>query len=586
MTNSRALHVGSQAVEPTSTGISGKISVGRIAPRDQLWALLVFAAGTLCLAPGMFWGLPTGKAVEGALRILDGQVPYRDFWTMYAPGQFYAVAGLFWAFGREMIVQAVAVVLIIAASAAVFYLLLRRIGSPRMLASVLAAIFIGMFWTTGPELTSYPPALLLLLLALDRVVRYFQGCGAAQLCWAGLLAGVVTVFKHDVAAYVGAAVVISLFLAWFHAGERRPSTWIAPMPAALRFGACASLIVLPVALWIAWSAGADAWQDLFVFPATTFSKVRNEEYPSLLPPLSLLIDWLRYLMNLQRGRAALEALSPWLLFHLPELVFLGGAGVVICYPRLLDAKSAAIAILWLTCMPFFWMAAQVQRNTHFDSMAVLSFLVIAMVWPRLAAVDRWGRRLQWALAMLICAYGVGLSIQPAMQIFLVAREWPGSRMLDLPGFEGIRLGDREFSYYHPIGTFLREHTDADERIYAGVLRHEAIVINKPIFYAIAQRRSCCRYSELHPGVTDRLGTQQEIIRDIEHHNVRAAIIWKFGWPDTVLDQYWDGFKAVTDDGGATLLNEYIAERFEPIAQYDEYVLMWRKDASKPALTTP
>ena len=84
----------------------------------------------------------------------------------------------------------------------------------------------------------------------------------------------------------------------------------------------------------------------------------------------------------------------------------------------------------------------------------------------------------------------------------------------------------------------------------------------------------------------RLGTQQEIIRDIEHHNVRAAIIWKFGWPDTVLDQYRSGFKAATDDGGATLLNEYIAERFEPIAQYDEYVLMWRKDAMKAVLTTP
>jgi len=42
----------------------------------------------------------------------------------------------------------------------------------------------------------------------------------------------------------------------------------------------------------------------------------------------------------------------------------------------------------------------------------------------------------------------------------------------------------------------------------------------------------------------------------------------------------------TDDGGATLLNEYIVERFEPIAQYDEYVLRWRKDAMKPTLTLP
>jgi hypothetical protein len=107
---------------------------GQIQQRDLLWAIIVFAASSLCLAPGVFWGLPGGVAVEGALRVLDGQIPYRDFWTMYAPGEFYAVAGLFWIFGQEIIVQAVAVVLIIAASAAVFYLLLRRIGSPQPLA--------------------------------------------------------------------------------------------------------------------------------------------------------------------------------------------------------------------------------------------------------------------------------------------------------------------------------------------------------------------------------------------------------------------------------------------------------------------
>ena len=76
---------------------------------DRRWAILVVAASTLCLAPGILWGLPTGKAIEGALRIVDGQVPYRDFWSMYAPGQFYLIAGLFSIFGREVLVQAVVV---------------------------------------------------------------------------------------------------------------------------------------------------------------------------------------------------------------------------------------------------------------------------------------------------------------------------------------------------------------------------------------------------------------------------------------------------------------------------------------------
>ena len=72
--------------------------------RDRRTAAVVAAAVALVLLPGVFVDLPAplGKAVAGACRVLAGDVPYRDFWTMYAPGQFYAVAGLFAAFGREL----------------------------------------------------------------------------------------------------------------------------------------------------------------------------------------------------------------------------------------------------------------------------------------------------------------------------------------------------------------------------------------------------------------------------------------------------------------------------------------------------
>ncbi|MEE2638410.1 MAG: hypothetical protein VYE68_14410, partial [Acidobacteriota bacterium] len=47
----------------------------------------------------------------------------------------------------------------------------------------LTAVFTLMFWTTAPELQDYPPALLLLLLALDRVTRYFAEGRIAHLVW-------------------------------------------------------------------------------------------------------------------------------------------------------------------------------------------------------------------------------------------------------------------------------------------------------------------------------------------------------------------------------------------------------------------
>ena len=36
-----------------------------------------------------------GLVLVNAERIRHGELPYRDFWTMYGPGYFYALAALF-----------------------------------------------------------------------------------------------------------------------------------------------------------------------------------------------------------------------------------------------------------------------------------------------------------------------------------------------------------------------------------------------------------------------------------------------------------------------------------------------------------
>ena len=46
-----------------------------------------------------------GFIVVGAQRVLDGEIPYRDFWNLYAPGQLYAVAGLFRLFGSSILTE-------------------------------------------------------------------------------------------------------------------------------------------------------------------------------------------------------------------------------------------------------------------------------------------------------------------------------------------------------------------------------------------------------------------------------------------------------------------------------------------------
>ena len=45
-----------------------------------------------------------GMILTGAMRVASGAIPHRDFYTNYGPGQFYVLAGIFWAFGPTVLV--------------------------------------------------------------------------------------------------------------------------------------------------------------------------------------------------------------------------------------------------------------------------------------------------------------------------------------------------------------------------------------------------------------------------------------------------------------------------------------------------
>jgi len=540
---------------------------------DRRSAWIVAVLSFLIFLPGSFWGLPAGKTMIGGMLVADGAVPYRDFWTMYAPGMYWLTGAIFRLFGVEALYQATVACALNGGIMGMLYLLARRVEASRRVALAIAAVVLVSFWGPAPKIFGYPPALLLLLGALFIVVRYHQEGGVARLFRAGLCIGLAAVFKHDISFYILLAVTLSLFVVPWLLADRKVQGTGRPFAAALRLIAGVVLVFLPVAIWVAWVAGADAWQDLFVFPATDFKGVRGEPYARFRPVVSVVLAWLRNPTSLNAGRDAGDAFSGWMLCHLPELVFVTAGAAIVRARRRIAAAAMGPAVTFLLALPLFYMAAHVQRNTHLYSMAILSLLLGAMAWRH--------RRARPVLLAGGVTYAVALAVPALMLVFLVLVEWQGSRVLDLPGVRGVRVSAREYGNYLPIATWLRENTAPDERIYVGVERHDAIVIPAMKFHYLAGRRSATRYHELHPGVTDRLEIQREMIADIERHEVRAVVIWKFGWPQERLDAIKARRMAQVEGIGSTYLDEWIAENFEPIVQYGEYVLMWRKGVERP-----
>jgi hypothetical protein len=556
-----------------------------ITVRDKWSAFFVAAAGTLLLMPRAFWGLPFGKAVCGSLRVLDGQVPYRDFWTMYAPGQFYAIAGLFRIFGREALVQAIAVVVINGAVGGLTFLVARRAGVKRPLAVAVSLVMVISFWLFSKELTTYPPAILCALFAVERVLCYFSNGGPGKLFSAGLLLGIGACFKHDVAFYISTAMIMTLFISWFALGRSRPPAWTHPFRASFVLVAGAALIILPAITMLALYAGEHAWQMLIVWPATDFRGVRTEGIPAL-PDWPALWKWMGDWGDLRKARDAVFGQSHWILCNMPLYVFVVAAGYLAFAWRRIAPKKLVSSLLFLIIIPFFWIVAHVQPNTHVFTMAVVSLCLMALAWPKTDATAPRQKLLKAVIGTGMAVYTVGLIASPVSSWARIALRWSDRQYLGLQGARGIWVSKDRYDVYYPIVSFIRKHVPPDERIYVGLKRHDSPVINDLIFYYLTGRKNCCRYDELHPGITDRADVQQEIIDSIEKHNVRCVVIWCFGWSDERLDDIKEANMAAIPGLGNTYLDTFISETFVPIARYGEYMLMWRRGMTPPEVATP
>lgn len=80
-----------------------------------------------------------GIVLQGAERILRGEMPYRDFFSFYTPGSFYLVASLFKVFGDSFVVARSSIAVVGAGTTVLTYLLARRV-CPRRIALLAAGV--------------------------------------------------------------------------------------------------------------------------------------------------------------------------------------------------------------------------------------------------------------------------------------------------------------------------------------------------------------------------------------------------------------------------------------------------------------
>lgn len=210
-----------------------------------------------------------GFKLDAAYRVLQGQVPYRDFYVLEGPLLYYVTAGAFALFGAKLLVGHWLMAAIATLTAAIVYALGRQVLNPRA-AGYMTALWVVVGLPSWPMLHDRWLATLLCLGATLAALAWLRCRQRAALAVAGLLYALGALTHQTVGGGLGLSLGAVLLQ------ERDRATWLRSL-AALAGGALAPAAL--VALYFAATGAlAPLLYDTFVSPFTQFMPHQTKIY--------------------------------------------------------------------------------------------------------------------------------------------------------------------------------------------------------------------------------------------------------------------------------------------------------------------
>jgi hypothetical protein len=401
-----------------------------------------------------------GLRLQAAQRIADGQLPYRDFWWNYGPGQPLLLALPIQLFGPSLLWWRLLRVVVDAVVALLAYKLIRRVttNEPIALLGWLAAAA-AMAWPATPS--PNPTALLLVLWAL-LMARDHR-------LWAGALCGLAIVFRPE----IGIAGAIAVALAG--------GGWAALAPAA----GVAVAGLLPFFL----AAPGDMWDDTIGFLGVQdLQRLPLRVNPSGigLDPNKLLELWMPLILVVATGLWAVWAAWRRPRWALPALPLL------------------AVSLAYL-----------LGRPDEFHLIPLAAVLAIALA---AAAATEPTKALQIGLIIglaLIALHGLerrwGQLVHPPA-------------LADVPASvaDGVQTTAADARDLRGLLAAVDRLSCPGDPILVAPPRFDQVTVGNPLLYVLADRTNPTRYDVMQPGIVTTEQVQREMIADRER--ARPALV--------------------------------------------------------------
>lgn len=490
-----------------------------------------------------------GLAVYGATRILSGDIPYKDFWTLYAPGQFYFLAGIFRLFGTSVVTERMTTVAVEALLACLAYLVARKFTSSK---AALTVWLLTLAWLRVKMPYSCPmtTALLFCMPACLGISNFIFTQRLKWLVLSGIFAGITTLFRQDIGAYLCISTSVTI-LALISSGSGTDNKGLLSrvkesIAANAAYYSGVAVIIAPLVFYfISERAFSDLISNTVVFPIKTYPAVRHLPFPALkantavfyLPLLIFLMAVIHLVFHGKRGGAKRQ--KEWFVLFclILGIGFFNYTRVRSDIRHLLPTMIPAIMLFGLLLSGF------TDNLGHRRKSAVKAMVNIA------------------ALILLV------VSVAPKAKILFLHMREPAAE-LRLPRARGCYDETGASQDQQAAIQYIRDRTDPGERIFVGNLRHDRIGDNDIMFYFLSERHSATRYHELHPGLATTKKIQERIISQIKKSDTRYIVRW------TGDENRIEPNKSNVSSG-ITELDDFIRRYFKTVKRFDSYVILYR-----------
>lgn len=503
-----------------------------------------------------------GFIVSGAMLILDGKLPYRDFLSMYGPGQYYLSAGIFALFGEALIFIRYLHVILLAALGLILYALARVSGASSRWATFMLFGYTGIVLFVKPN-AGYPAitATLFLLLGAFFVTRWASTTRTSQIAYASSMIGLAGLFRWDFGAFGLITLVATVAIATITAelADERRRALSSKVGAAL----APALIILAIAyipLLIFFSDPIRWLVEVPVFSIAEFKKWRNLEFVG--PALEGLFAG--------SARSFLSSTLRLAYLGVPVILVAGALATALRSLRFRGAtrpnKTKIVLMVYLGLLTLFLLNQMRVRPSlwqGFPALVTSLTLIVILFDHHYARIRRFVPLTKIALGAGVIAIGVLLLRAELGDIFLSAKHIV---RFDTPKTDGIFV-ERGRQSYAELVNYIHQNTNSGDLIYSGVKDHSRLFVNDAMLYFLVDRAPADRFLELEPGISNTHSGQQEIINALASKQVKLIVLSGIHSNEPNL---------TSKSNGITILDDFIRANYRHVRDFGSQAVFVHK----------